>query len=370
MTVGFESPMPPARTGVADYAAALFPALRRRGTVELAPRRAGVRLYHLGNHPLHRKIYQRALREPGVVVLHDAVLHQFFLGWLPERDYVEEFVYNYGEWRRDLAHQFWRDRARSGFDQRYYAWPMLRRIAESARIVVVHNPAAARLVREHAPRAQIVEIPHLFAPPLLPHTADVIRFRSALGLAPRSFLFGVFGYLRESKRLLAVLRAFEIIHRELPHTALLVAGEFTSRDLARAAEPLMAAQPGVLRLPHLPEREFWLAALAADACINLRDPAAGETSGIGVRLMGLGKAVLVTDSEESSRYPETACLRVARGVAETASLTEHSRLAALLPETSGEIGRRAAGHVQTFHSPDRVADEYWKTLCACSHSSR
>lgn len=370
MTVGFESPLPPARTGVADYAAALVGALGHRGTVEVAPKRADVRLYHLGNNQLHREIYQRALERPGIVVLHDAVLHHFFLGWLDEREYVEEFVYNYGEWRRELAHELWRNRASSGSHQLYYAYPMLRRITEAAEAIIVHNPAAARMVREHAPGAHIVEIPHLFAPPPAPHAADVIRFRSALGLAPQTFLFGVFGHLRESKRVMSILRAFKAAHREFPQTALLLAGEFTSRDLARATEPILAEQPGIVRLGHLPEREFWLAAWASDACINLRYPAAGETSGIAVRLMGIGKAVMVTDAEESSRHPETACFRIAHGVAETASLTEHIRLAAGLPQTTREIGRRASRHVQCFHSLDRVADEYWETLCAYGPSSR
>ena len=76
---------------------------------------------------------------------------------------------------------------------------------------------------------------------------------------------------------------------------LLVAGQFASTDLERAVEPLLRA-PGIVRLPYLEEREFWLAASAVDACINLRDPAAGETSGIAIRLMGIGKPVLLTDA--------------------------------------------------------------------------
>jgi glycosyltransferase involved in cell wall biosynthesis len=367
VTVGFESPLPPARTGIADYGAALLTALRRRGSVQVAPKRADVRLYHLGNSQLHREIYRRALVEPGIVVLHDAVLQHFFLGSLEPQEYVEEFVYNYGEWHRELAHSLWRGSASSGFTHRYYAYPMLRRIGEVSRAIVVHNPAAARFVREHAPGARVVEIPHLFAPPPPPAAADVIQFRSTLGLRPRHFLYAVFGYLRESKRILNILRAFDGIHRELPETALLVAGEFASQDLARAAEPLVAAHPAILRLGHLPENRFWLAAAACDACINLRDPAAGETSGIAVRLMGIGKGVLLTESVESSRFPETACFRIAPGVAETASLTEHSIVAASLPQTTREIGRRAAGHVHSFHSLDRVADKYWETLCAYGH---
>jgi hypothetical protein len=370
VTVGFESPLPPAHTGVADYAAALLGALRRRGNVEIAAKRPDVALYHLGNNQLHREIYQRALERPGIVVLHDAVLQHFFLGSLSEREYVEEFVYNYGEWCRELAHDLWRSRANSASHHSYYAYPMLRRIAEVSRAVIVHNPAAARMVREHAPRARVVEIPHLFAPPPAAHAVEVIQFRATLGLGPRSVLFGVFGYLRESKRIMSIFRSFSVVHRDLPQTALLVAGEFASADLACAVEPFLRGQPGILRLGHLADPEFWLAASACDVCINLRYPAAGETSGIAVRLMGIGKAVMVTEGEESSRYPEDSCFRIAHGVAETASLKEYSRLAASLPQATREIGRRASGHITSFHSLDRVADEYWEILCDYGHSSR
>jgi glycosyltransferase involved in cell wall biosynthesis len=363
VTVGFDAPLPPARTGVADYAAALLGALRHRGSVDVNPARADIWLYHLGNNQLHREIYWRAIARPGVLVLHDAVLQHFFLGSLGEREYVDEFVYNYGEWHRPLAHELWRGRANSGFNQRYYAYPMLRRIAEVSLAVVVHNPAAARLVRHHAPSARVVEIPHLFAPVAKVAGGDTLSFRHSLGLSSRSFLFGVFGYLRESKRVMSILRAFGAIHRSVPHTALLLAGEFVSSDLARAASPFLE-RSGVHRMGHLPEREFWLAAAACDLCVSLRYPAAGETSGISVRLMGLARPVMVTAGEETSRYPETACFRIPPGVAETASLTEHGMLAALLPQASREIGERGAGHIHSFHSLDRVADEYWETLCA------
>ena len=63
-----------------------------------------INLYHLGNNPLHREIYQRALEKPGVAVLHDAVLQHFFLGSFSEQQYVAEFVYNYGAWNEDQAH--------------------------------------------------------------------------------------------------------------------------------------------------------------------------------------------------------------------------------------------------------------------------
>ncbi|SPF55916.1 conserved hypothetical protein [Candidatus Sulfopaludibacter sp. SbA4] len=366
MTIGFYSPLPPARTGVADYAAALLAGLRTRGRVDIAPARCDVALYHLGNNALHAEIYRRALERPGVAVLHDAVLHHFLLGQLGEREYVEELVYNYGEWNRGLARELWRGRAASGADGRYFDYPMLRRVVERSLAVVVHNPAAARAVKQHRAGARVVEIPHLFSPPgpegTPPRTADVIRYRQSLGVEPGTFLFGVFGYLRESKRLATVLQVFDEIRREKPFAGLLVAGQFVSTDLERAVSPLLPA-PGVVRLPYLDERDFWLAASAVDACINLRYPATGETSGISIRLMGIGKPVLVTDSLECSRFPEDACLRIPPGLEERDSLRQHMILLTSLARVASAIGQRGAGHIQAHHRVEEVSTRYWELLC-------
>ncbi len=360
MTVGFYSPMPPARTGVADYAAALLAELRRHGNVELAPARCDVALYHLGNNALHASIYRRALERPGVVVLHDSVLHHFLLSQLSEAAYIEEFVYNYGEWNRGRARDLWRGRASSAADNRYFDSPLLKRAADRALAVVVHNPAAGEVVRAHAPQVRAVEIPHLFQPPPAASEADRLRYRQSLGIPPGAFLFGMFGYLRESKRLIPALRAFAEIHRELPDTAMLVAGDFVSRDLARAAAPLLGA-PGVVRLPHLSDNEFWLAAASVDACVNLKYPAAGETSGIAIRLMGLGKPVILSDSPESARYPEDACLRVPSGAAESDSLRHNLILLASVREAAKAIGENAAAHVQAHHLLDSIGAQLLAT---------
>jgi glycosyltransferase involved in cell wall biosynthesis len=365
VTVGFHGPLPPARSGVADYCAVLLGELRRHGPVASlgnsgAPERSGVALYHLGNNGLHAAIYRRALERPGVIVLHDAVLHHFLLGQLDEEEYVDEFAYNYGAWHRPLARELWRARATSGSDPRYFEYPMLKRVVERSLAVVVHNPAARALVLRHVPAARVTEIPHLFSPPELPALADALRWRQTLGIGP-VYLYGVFGYLRESKRLMQVLGVFARLHRELPQTALLVAGQFASRDLERAARPLLTA-PGVLRRPYLEEREFWLAARAVDACINLRYPTAGETSGISIRLMGLGKPVLVTEGAETARFPEDACIRIPAGLAEPDSLYHHLILLPSFPTVAASLGERAAASIAAGHGIQQVGEEYWNLL--------
>jgi len=360
LKLGFFSPLPPAPTGVADYSAALLAELRKHHEIAVNSE-AGLALYHIGNNNLHRDIYSRALEQPGAVVLHDAVLNHFLLGTLDEPAYVGEFIDNYGEWTRDLARNLWNNRARSAADPRYFEYPMLKRIATRSRAVIVHNPAAAAAVERHAPKAHIAEIPHLFVRPEIPETVEILRFRASLGLQPRTLLVGVFGHLRESKRIPVLLRAMHRAWASGAEARLLVAGAFASSDLERSLTPLLR-DPRILRAGHLPEPDFWRYLAATDLCVNLRYPTAGESSGIAIRMMGIGKPVVFTAGQEIARFPENACLRVDPGPAEEEILSAIIVWLARDRESAIEIGRRAAQHIAAEHAIEKVAAQYWSVL--------
>src|SRR5579864_6213624 len=103
---------------------------------------------------------------------------------------------------------------------------MLKRLATASRAIIVHNPAAAAMVLDHAPQTRVVEIPHLFETPTLPSPEETLHFRASLGLTPATLLIGTFGHQRETKRLSVLLRAFQRAAR--PDVRLLVSGEFVS----------------------------------------------------------------------------------------------------------------------------------------------
>src|SRR2546423_7560726 len=83
MRVAFFSPLPPARSGIADYSEALIESLRPLMELEIFsgahqvydPARFDIALYHVGNNGYHGFVYEAALRYPGVVVMHESNLH-------------------------------------------------------------------------------------------------------------------------------------------------------------------------------------------------------------------------------------------------------------------------------------------------------
>jgi len=359
VTIGYWAPLPPSRTGVADYAAALLAELRSAAPVQVN-QPGDIALYQIGNNQLHRAIYERALARPAVVLLHDAVLHHFMLGWLDERAYIEEFRYNYGVWAEDTGRRLWESRARSAADPVFFRYPMLRRITERALAVIVHNPAAARMVRAHCPEARVHIVPHLLIPRPAPAEYETVRLRADLVTSPRSYLFGVFGHLRESKRLATVLRAFRRA-RKMADIRLLVAGDFVSSVYERAIEPTLGF---AIRRRRLGARDFVRHAAAIDACINLRYPSAGETSGIAVHMMGAGKPVLLTDAEEND-YPAGSCIRIAPGLSEEEELAAEMVRLAEYRQDGRAVGANAAAWVRSTHHPAAAAKAIVEIMRSC-----
>src|ERR1044072_4636178 len=86
MRVAYYSPLPPSRSGIADYSTLLLPALRERVDVVLAQPgkrapQADVALYHVGNDPdAHGWIVDALQKRPGLVVLHEVVPHHLTAG--------------------------------------------------------------------------------------------------------------------------------------------------------------------------------------------------------------------------------------------------------------------------------------------------
>jgi glycosyltransferase involved in cell wall biosynthesis len=172
---------------------------------------------------------------------------------------------------------------------------------------------------------------------------------------------GTFGHQRETKRLAVLLRAFQRAIDAGAEARLLVAGDFASPAFAAS---LQLDQPWIERTGYLPDSEFWRQAAAIDVCVNLRYPSAGETSGIGVRMMGIGKPVIFTADAAIASIPETACLRVDPGPEEEATLCAYIEWLARDREAVAAIGRRAADHIALHHAPEKIARQYWEVLQA------
>lgn len=374
MKIAFVSPLPPARSGIADYAAALLKPLRGIAEVETfteAPPAEVLRnfdqvLYQMGNNEYHVSIYERALEYPGVVVLHEGNLHHLHAHrTIKRRDwdsYVLEVEYDGGEVARVFAERV--RRLEIGPD--YEGVPMLRRLLESSKAVIVHSDFVAQQVRNVGFTGPIEKIWHGAwvdrDPTRVPQRT---HYREKLGLPHSTTLIGVFGFLKPYKRIAESLRAFRRLLRVEPNARMILVGDpHPELDLDNLLRGLNL-EDSVRVLGFISREEDFNGYLeACDIILNLRYPTVGESSGTLLRSLSLGKPVLVTDIGSFSEYPDDIVLKVPSppNPAEEDTIFEYLNLLASQPRYRDALGNRAKAWVEKECPWDIAAAHYVRFL--------
>jgi len=382
MRIDYVSPLPPVRTGIADYSVDLLPHLAARADVRLihlpgqpvAPEVAarwpladagetgrdaqGVRvpLYQMGNNRHHEGVLDLAMRLPGVLTLHDILLHHLLLDVTLGRElfdpYVERLTRDHG-WVGRTAAVIKRWGAYG--DAAVFALPAHRTLLRRQRGVLVHSAWAAGVIREEVPDVRVRAIAMGIPLPPQPDPQIGRALRRRFGLPEGAPVLGSFGFQTPIKRTAAVIRALAAPGLEQVH--LLVVGEVSPMvDLAGEAR-----RAGVAERVHvtdfLPYDDFEAAIAAVDLCLNLRYPTAGETSASLLRVMALGCPAIVSDYAQFAELPDSAALKVPLGDAEAEVLTARLRELLAHPERLREMGAAAREHVRTRHDPEVAAED-------------
>ena len=210
MKVAYYSPMPPSRSGIADYSALLLPALRERIDVVVAePGRrdpaADIALYHVGNDPdAHGWIVDALRRRPGVVVLHEFVLHHLIsgitLGRGNPRGYFDAMERDLGVTGRLLALGVADNLLPLLWETQPERFPLAGVVLDLADGLIVHSHYVESRAREAGYDGQIWRVPH-------PAWPDVAVAPVEITGDP---LIGCFGYLNVNKRVPQLLEAFAL----------------------------------------------------------------------------------------------------------------------------------------------------------------
>jgi glycosyltransferase involved in cell wall biosynthesis/SAM-dependent methyltransferase len=362
MRVAFFSPLPPCRSGIADYSETLIEHLKPLADLEVFAdgnrpfdaSRFDVALYHLGNNPYHAFVYEAALRHPGVVALHESNLHHLIADLTIRRNdwdaYLRECEYEGGPEALDYAR---RVRALEvGPD--YEGIRMTRRVLESARAVVVHSQFMVDEMRACGFGGPIARIPHGAWIPEAGRNA----WRYRLGIDEATPLIGIFGFLKPYKRIAESLRAFRRLLRVTPGAKMILVGEPHPEFPLQSLIHTLGLSAAVRVMGFTPIGDFTGYMAACDIVLNLRYPTVGESSGSLLRALGLGKAVLVSGVGAFREFPDDVCLKVPVGAGEEDLIFEYLNLLASRPDVASALGARAARYVKEECDWDRVACLY------------
>ena len=408
MRLAFVSPLPPLATGIADYAADVLALLAGRHEIELfhaqaevdatrlpagakviAAAELGARhrerpfdlaVYQVGNARAHDFVYEWLSRLPGLLVLHDLVLHHARAARYLDSEAVRA-------WRTDPSSASARDRARPlleawrdeleysypGRGERLfavhlgtigdllpYAYPLFRIPVEASRAVAVHNALMAAAVRADVPGTIVFEVPQ----PVRPEPVSrerVLALRARLGFREDEVVVGSFGLVTPEKRTGSLALAVARAAARDPRIRLLLVGPVP--DSARLRTILSAA--GVAERAVVTGRvaleELAAHVEAADVVVHLRYPTARETSAALQRVLAQGRPTIVSDLEHQANLPAEAVARVDLQDEIGGTARAILRLADD-PRARGRMGEAAAAYVRRAHAPSRVRDAWEDAL--------
>jgi glycosyltransferase involved in cell wall biosynthesis len=343
MRVAYYSPQPPERSGIADYSALLLPALGERIDIEIVRRgarrfrrRSDISLYHVGNDPeAHGWIVEALRRRPGLVVLHDFVLHHLVAGMTLGRGdgggYLDAMQREAGPVGRMLAHGVIDELLPPLWENRAVDYPLTGEVLGSATGLIVHSEYVERLARDAGYRRPIWHIPHpAWVPPTEITPAELPTGR---------IVIGCYGHLNPAKRLPQLLEAFADVRRRLPEALLLLVGSLSpGLDLDPVYDRLgLTNGEDLIHVEYVDEARLWAFLAACDICVNLRYPTMGETSGIVIRTLSL-------DGQE------------VRTIGEMLELLGRD------PDLRAKMGEAGRATARRDHDVGRVADLYVTAL--------
>ena len=362
MRLAFFSPLPPAKSGIADYSAALLGPLAKQAEVDVFsaapgtfdPSRYDAIVYQLGNNPDHSFVYDYALRYPGTVVMHEANLHHLIahrtIGAQDWDGYLHELAFDGGERARRFGERV--RRLEVGPD--YEGVPMLRRVLAASEGAIAHSRFVAAQLVDNGFAGRIGVIPHgVWLPEIDRH-----GYRHKLGVDLKAPLIGTFGHLKPYKRIAESLRAFRRLVQLIPEAKFILVGEPHPELRLDDLVMRLGLEAHVRHIGYAPIDDFTGYLAACDVVLNLRYPTVGETSGTLHRSLGLGRAVLVSDVGAFSEYPDDICLKVPVGAGEEDLIFEYLNLLCSQPGMARGMGERARAWVQRECPWEVVAGRY------------
>ncbi len=378
------TPLPPTRSGVADYSAELLRALARRVAVtaysegpadpipgvELRRPRArelrrlsrfdGV-VAHVGNSPSHAWILEAIRDSSVVVVLHDLVVHHLIaditIGRGEPEAYRHALATEFGWIGKFLACATSQGALPPLWQWAAHLYPLTSHALNGASGVIVHSRYAAEGVRAARPDLPVRVIPLLTPAPRAVNPERLIGDPFPV--------IGCFGFVIPEKRLRVVMQAFARLRREVGGARLVVVGEAApGLDPHRMATEQGIPPEAITVEGYVSRRRYEQLVRAADIAVSLRHPTMGESSAAVAHQLSLGIPTIVSTGGWYDELPDEAVVRVSPGPGELEALVR-----ALLWLASdngarmrmGEAGRRYA---RERMDPDACADAYLRFVLA------
>ena len=382
MKINWFCPLPPAKTSIADdYLVGILPSLSKHSELTLwtdqsswdrslenfavvrhyDPARiswselnhAAVTFYNIGNnHLFHASIWQVSCRHPGIVVLHDLRVHNFFDSlyrgqWRDVALYLAQMKRYYGDEGLRAATEFVSSGA-VNIDFMTEHYPLTPLALENCLAVVVHTEEAfAQLEAMRQWPVALASLPRT----LPPHDAPDPDNDGDTRRPTPPYRLIMFGYMGRNRRLEAVLEALGTLP-ERESFQLDIFGEIADGRSLRSRIRKLGLGHQVQLHGYTHETELNKMLQTSHLAINLRYPTMGEASGSQLRIWYHALPSLVTDVGWYSSLLRDTVAHV-RPEHEIADIQSHLRAFLKNPEPFAKMGQRGLRTLREQHDPEK-----------------
>jgi glycosyltransferase involved in cell wall biosynthesis/2-polyprenyl-3-methyl-5-hydroxy-6-metoxy-1,4-benzoquinol methylase len=395
------TPLPPLKTGIADYLAELLPYLVENFDLEIfvddsynvaddllrsfkifpyqqyAEREQihpfDLNIYQMGNNEYHSYIYEQALKIPGLVVLHDLslsfMLYHLYAGLRNDlASFRNELLFSEGADALKKFNRFYNSGDNEAIMDFFSDHHMLRRLVGRNYAMLSHLDYSAEVARQKygAKHAYSMYLgspdPTLEVPGISKREA-----RQQLNISDDQFVVGIFGHLQPNKQNDVMLRALARIKAGHPRALVVFVGEVNrSLNYDQYIKDLIQKHnlgEHVRLTGFVSRKDMQMYYLASDVIVNLRYPSFGQMSATLSRGIATGRPAIITDLPEWRFFPENFCWHVP---AEDTEGKELARLVVRLMENPAELDQRGQAardfYLQTGTS-QKAAENLQKIVC-------
>ena len=370
--IAWLSPLPPQRSGIANYSYWLIKSLAshvdielfgdsKQVTRELATQFTIHRLsdlpnlyskfddviYHLGNHAgYHKQIYELAWDYPATVVLHDYNLSGFM-----HEAFYRHHLYHKAIQRLQL-------RPDPADQQRKSA--MSHAIVNRSKRVIVHHRWARSEFKE---QPNVIVIPHFARINYAPTVNELRRFTEKFGLKADHFVITCLGFVNLNKLPALQIEVAKKLLSEGYPVQFVFAGEPASDVLDLfVRSKLDGLSAHIISTGYLDEVDYFSAIFASDIVINLRNPTMGESSGTLAHALAAGRPTIVSDVNQYREFPDSVCWKLSHDEFEQEVLLEYLRTLLREPGLRRALSANALSFCRNVIGLEKVAQYWLRTL--------
>lgn len=386
--LAYVSPMPPSKTGIADYSAELLPELTRHYDIEVIVDQPEVSdpwvcsnlaihdydwfdknakhfdriVYNFGNSHFHERMFGLLERHPGTVVLHD-----FYLSHLQQwRQHHHQWP---GHFPRSLLDSHGYSALIEHIEDRndgvVWRYPANFDVLAHASGVIVHSQFALTAAARFYGNAVNEKMEHLHQLRAIPQV-DRHSARVQLGLDDDEFVvcsFGMLGPIKLNERLLTAFLSSSLAKD--PKCRLVFVGSNDmgayGKEIERRIREESGCEDRVIITGFLPADIFNAYLCGSDVAVQLRTQTRGETSRAVLDCMAHGLPVILNAHGTMAEFPSDAVIKIAD------EFEDHELALALerlrKEKTTGErLRARALAFVREHHAPANVGQRFYTAI--------